>query len=180
LMPLEAPESGWVWVSVPLDEAIDLIVVGDVQTWYSHWYRAPGARRPEALRCVLADAGRCELCRAGYERRARYVLPVRQGGELRCVEFGRVQYPALCLLQECGGVVGSVLRVTRERPHKSAPIRLREIDRVVVPESERVDLTGYVSAIGLIQMRLLSDEAVRAATGTELRLVSGGKRDRTG
>ena len=179
-MALVAPETGWVWVSVPLDGAIDLVVVSEPETWFSHWYRAPGGRRAEALRCVLEERGACDLCRAGYERRARYVLAVELDGEVRLVEFGRVQFPALALLQELGGLVGARLRVTRERPVRNAPIRLREVAREVIAADRRHDIGGYVATLGLQQLRLLGSEATAVAGNPPLRLVDGNSRRSAG
>ena len=161
-MALEAPETGFVWLVVPINEAIDLTVVGELHTWWTHWYRGPLCRSAMAVRCVLAERGECDWCRAGYERRARYVFPARVGDDVRLVELGRVQYPSLVGLIQFHGWIGQRLRLVRERPVKNAPISVRRLGHEVVTEESTVDCSGVVSSLGLSQLRFLTGEGALA------------------
>lgn len=154
-MPLEAPDEGWVWVTVPLDRALEVTVIGECHTWYTHWVKQPGERRPVAVRCVLTERGSCDWCRAQYDRRARYVLPVDVDGQVRALELGRVQYPALAGIEEFGGLLGARIVLARERPVRNAPIGVRLACRVQVPMEQRRDVSGLVAALGMVQLRLL-------------------------
>ena len=175
-MALVAPEDGWVWISVPAAECLDVLVVGEIHTWWSHWYRAPGEKRAAAMRCVLDERGKCDLCRAGYERRARYVFPVEHDAQVRLVELGRVQFPALAMLEQFGEVVGARLRLVRERPVQNAPIQVRKVGAEIVPPERRHDVEGFVATLGVVQLRLFGEEATHDGKGASLRIVEGKRR----
>lgn len=157
-MALEAPEEGWVWLQVPLSESVDVVVVGDVETWHTHWYRGPLCKGSIAVRCVKEERGVCEWCRAGYERRARYVFPVRVDEDVRLVELGRVQYPALSGIVQFERWLGSRLRLVRERPVKNAPIQLRRIGAEVLPEEAVIDISQVVAGLGMSNLRMLDNQ----------------------
>jgi hypothetical protein len=156
-MPLEQPETGWVWLRIPVDECVECVIIGEAQTWWTHWYKPHGSRWPTALRCVAYEAPTgCDWCRAGYERRTRYVIPVTHEGHQRLLELGRVQYPALCAIESLGQQwVGSVLRLARERPHRNAPVTVRRIGHTHVSLETQVDIAEHVKGLGRRELRLL-------------------------
>lgn len=153
-MALEMPESGFVWLKVPLQGEVLVTVVGEIHTWWSHWQRMPGSRATQAVRCQQALGVACAWCDAGFDRRARYVFPVRVDGEVRVVEVGRVQYPTLKLLVG-EGWLGRVIRLKRAYAAKNAEIVLFPVRRESVSEEAQVDVEEFVSRLGVGQMKLL-------------------------
>lgn len=172
-MPLVAPEEGFVWLQVPLHEPVDVVVLGELHSWWTHWYRGPLCRGSIAVRCVFEERASCDWCRAGYEKRVRYVFPVRADDELRVVELGRVQYPALAAIVEFGEWCGSRLRLVRERPVKNAPIQLRKVGREVVPAEAQVDLTGFVAGLGQVNLRMLDNQGALGSVDSPGRQSNG-------
>lgn len=161
-MPLVAPEEGWVWLSVPLHECVDVVVLGEIHSWFTHWYRGPQCRGSLAVRCVKEERGDCDWCRAEYQRRVRYVFPVRVDDQVRCCELGAPQYPSLSAISTFERWVGSRLRLARERPVKNAPILVRRIGEEVVPPEAVVDCSGLVAGLGLSNLRMLDVSRVLA------------------
>jgi len=104
---------------------------------------------------LLDELGACEWCRHGYDRRTRYVLPVRVGDTTRVIEMGRVQYPALAAAEAFGGLIGCVLICTRERPTRNAPIVVRVARREHVSAECIVDIQGFVNSLGRTEARAL-------------------------
>jgi hypothetical protein len=156
-MALERPEQGYVWLRVPLEGDVHVTIVGAIHTWWSHWHRPPGGRTQQAVRCVRSVGVACAWCDAGFERRARYVLPVRVDGELRVLELGRVQYSNLSLVANSpDGEVGAKLRLWRPYRARNAEIMVMPCGREHVSEEARVDLTDYVSQLGLTQLKMLT------------------------
>lgn len=154
-MPLVAPEEGWVWLSVPLNESVDIVVLGEIHHWFTHWYRGPQCRGSVAVRCVKEERGECDWCRAEYAQRVRYVFPVRADDQVRLCELGAPQYPSLLAITTFDRWVGSRLRLVRERPVKNAPILVRRIGEEVVPPEAVVDCSGLVAGLGLSNLRML-------------------------
>lgn len=157
-MSLVAPEEGWVWLSVPLSEAVDVTVVGELHSWFTHWYRGPLCKQALAVRCVREERGCCDWCTAGYDRRVRYVFPVQHEGDVRLVELGRVQYPALASITQFNRWIGCRIRLVRERPVKNAPIQVRRVGEELVSSEAQVDCSGYVAALGMTNLRMLDSQ----------------------
>lgn len=157
-MALVAPEEGFVWLQVPLHESVDVVVLGELHSWFTHWYRGPLCRGSIAVRCVFEERGTCDWCKAGYEKRVRYVFPVRLDDEVRVVELGRVQYPALAALMQFHVWTGSRLRLVRERPVKNAPIQLRRVGEERIPPEAVVDCSQLVASLGLSNLRMLDNQ----------------------
>lgn len=153
-MALEMPESGFVWLKVPLQGEVRCTVVGEVHTWWSHWQRMPGGRGVQAVRCARAVGVACAWCDAGFPRRARYVFPVRVEGEVRVVEVGRVQYPTLKLLV-AEGFTGRVLRLKRTHAAKNAEIQMFPAGKEHVSDESLVCCEEFVSNLGVGQLKLL-------------------------
>src|SRR6266478_3776787 len=137
-MPLEVPESGFVWLHVPRKEPVDVVVVSDIHTWHAHFVRVPGMKGARAARCLRADGGSCQFCIAEIGRRARYVVAVKVGESVRLVEFGRVQYPQLSLIYNGGRWLGSRLRLAREWDAANARISITFLGREVVTSEVEV------------------------------------------
>lgn len=148
-MPLERPEPGFVWLHVPRKGSVDVVVCGELYTWWAHWAVIPGTRRQEAVRCARADGGICAWCDGDYGRRARYVFPVRVGDAVRLVELGRVQYSSLAMVWEEGRWIGARFRLEREWDAANARIRVTYVGREVLSEEVQVDISEYVSTLGL-------------------------------
>lgn len=172
-MPLVAPEEGWVWLTVPLNEAVDVVVLGELHSWHTHWYRGPLCRGSIAVRCVFEERGQCDWCRANYERRVRYVFPVRCEDELRVVELGRVQYPALAAAVQFHTWLGLRLRLVRERPVKNAPIQLRVVGQERIPPEAVVDVSTFVGSLGLSNLRMLDNQGALGQIDAPGRNVNG-------
>lgn len=153
-MALESPEAGFIWGKVPLEGDLVITVVGDIQTYWSHWDRVPGRGPAQMVRCARAEGVACAWCDAGYPRRARYVFPALLDGELRVWEMGRVQFPTLKLLA-AEGWLGRVLRIRRAFRAKNAEILVFPAGRQSVGEEVVCDVSDFVAALGQGQMRLL-------------------------
>lgn len=154
-MPLERPEPGYVWLHVPRKEAVDLVVVGEVHSYWSHWTGTPGGRQTQSVRCVRQEAGNCAWCEQGYEARVRYVFPALVGDDLRLVELGRVQYPMLAMLVQESGWIGRKLKLVREWDAKNARIQIRPAGKGHVSAEQVVDLEDFVANLGVGQLKLL-------------------------
>lgn len=166
-MALNAPEEGFVWLTVPLHESIDVVVIGDVESWYTHWYRGPGSKNTIAVRCVKEEVGECVWCTGEFQQRVRYVFPVRFDDQVRLIELGRVQYPALVAIYTFERWIGSRLRLVRERPVKNAPIQLRRVGEEVVPAEAVVDCSELVKGLGRANLRMLYSNGALDAVQTE-------------
>lgn len=147
-MPLEAPETGFVWLHVPRREPVDVVVVSDVHTWFAHFVRVPGLKGCRAARCLKQDGAECSFCAAEIGRRARYVFAVRAGDATRLVELGRVQYPTLSMIYEGGRWVGSRLRLAREWDAVNARIAVAFLGREVISDEVAVEIGDYVASLG--------------------------------
>lgn len=154
-MALEAPESGYVWLHVSHREAVDVVVVGEVHTWWTHWTGFPGGKLSQAVRCVRAEVGECAWCEAAHERRARYVIPVMLGEDLRLLEVGRVQYPILSLLVQEPGWIGRRLKIAKSDARKNATITLRPVGREHVSAEMVIDIEDFVYDLGRGQLALM-------------------------
>lgn len=159
-MPLERPELGYTWLQVPLDRALQVVILGDVYAWDSHWYRPQGYKGPQAVRCRRREAGECRFCELKFEIRKRYVFPVRvddEAREVRVVELGRVQYPVMEVVYEMHGWVGCKLVLARERPARNAPIHVRHVReyKEIVPREAQVDVEGFAREQGLPMLRYI-------------------------
>lgn len=154
-MALEKPEPGYVWLHVPRKEAVDVVMCGEIHSWWSHWTGVPGGRQSQAVRCVKRELGDCAWCAVGHEARVRYVFPVLLGADLRLVELGRVQYATLSLLVQEGSVIGRKLKLVREWDAKNAPIQVVPLGRSHVSREQLVDLAEVVDGLGRGQLALM-------------------------
>lgn len=145
---LIAPEPGWLWVHPPLQGELRGTICGLVRCYESHWYRPAGGKVPRAVRCVRREAGECDWCSAGYERRVRYVLPLAMEQGVRLVELSRTVYTLLSMIREGGGEVGRKVIITRERPFKNAPLLLVPGGREHVSAEQVVDIADFVRGLG--------------------------------
>lgn len=157
-MGLVAPEEGHVWWTCPLQDGQEVVVCGELHSWFTHWYRGPLCRGSIAVRCVREERGDCDWCTAQYERRVRYVFPILVEGDCRVVELGRVQYPSLCSIMAFHDWVGARLWLVRERPQKNAPIKVRRVGQEIIRPDQLVDLTTFVQGLGLSNLRMLDNQ----------------------
>lgn len=153
-MALEAPEAGWVWLHVPRRDPVDVIVLGDICTWWAHFTRPNGGKRTVAVRCVAGGPEGCSWCAAEVGRKARYVFPVKTGEVTRLVELGRVQYATLAMIYDAGRWVGSRLRLRREWDAVNARIAVDFLGREHLSEELWLDCSDYVSSLGLAEYRM--------------------------
>lgn len=161
-MPLDRPEEGWVWLHVPRREGVEVVVLGDIHTWWAHFARVPGLRAAKAVRCLKADGAPCEWCDREIGRRARYVFPVRAGDVPRLVELGRVQYPELSMIYGAGRWLGARLRLEKEWDAPNARIRVTYLGREVITTEAEVDVGVYVSQLGFQELRTIKPPMVGA------------------
>lgn len=154
-MPLERPEAGWVWLHVPRREAVEVVVVSDIHTWWAHFVRVPGLRSARAARCLAADGLACQWCDDHVGRRARYVFAVRVGENLRLIELGRVQFPTLSMMYESGRWLGTRMELRREWDAANARIAVTPRGREVVTEEVTVDIGEFVAGLGMAEARQL-------------------------
>lgn len=154
-MPLERPEAGYVWLHVPLKEAVDVVIVGDVHTWYAHWGGVGGGRQNRGVRCLRNEGLACAWCASGQAPRARYVMPVHVGSDLRLVELGRVQYSMLSMLNDNGGLIGRRVRLVREWVAKNAPIQVRSLGREHLSDEQVIDLEEFVGCLGRAELAMV-------------------------
>lgn len=154
-MPLERPEAGYVWLHVPLKEAVDVVIVGDVHTWYAHWGGVGGGRQNRGVRCLRNEGLACAWCASGQAPRARYVMPVHVGSDLRLVELGRVQYSMLSMLNDNGGLVGRRVRLVREWVAKNAPIQVRPLGKEHLSPEQVIDLEEFVGCLGRAELAMV-------------------------
>lgn len=152
-MPLEAPESGFVWLHVPRRESVEVVVISDVHTWHAHFVRVPGLKGCRAARCLRADGGECQLCEEQIGRRARYVFAVRSGDAVRLVELGRVQYPVLAAIYDSGRWLGARLKLTKEWDAANARIAVIPCGREHVSAEVEVDIGDFVAGLGMAEAR---------------------------
>lgn len=170
-MALVAPEDGFHFAKVPLTGVLRAVVIGEVHSFWSHWYRIHGTKRVVAVRCLRDIEDGCFWCEREFRRSVRYLLPVRIDGQPRVLEFGRVQYPALATIEAFGGLVGVELECGRESAYRNSPIQVRSVGRERVPPEAVVDLTAFVASVALrdskhyreveLERDLLSGERVR-------------------
>lgn len=156
-MALERPEAGWVWLHVPRREPVDVVVLGDICTWWAHFVRAaPGLKKVSAVRCGRSDAGAdCAWCAAEVGHRARYVFPCRAGESVRLVELGRVQYSTLAMVYESGRWIGRRLRLRREWDAVNARIVVEVLGVEVVSPESVLDCSEYVAGLGASEARMI-------------------------
>jgi hypothetical protein len=154
-MALEQPEAGYVWLHVPRREAVDVVMCGEIHSWWSHWTGTPGGRQSQAVRCVRREVGECAWCAVGHEHRVRYVFPALLGADLRLVELGRVQYATLSLLVQEGSVIGRKLKLVREWDAKNAPIQVVPLGRAHVSREQIVCIEDHVAQLGRGQLALM-------------------------
>ena len=152
-MPLERPEPGITWLHVPLSGSVEVVVVGDIHTWHTHWTGAQGGRRNNAVRCVRGDGLFCAWCEAQIGRRARYVFPVLKDGKPNLVEFGRVQYNTLALLYDVKPWLGKRLRISRTHAAKNAEILIDYVGREVITPEMEMDIADIVDTLGRDNLR---------------------------
>lgn len=160
-MPLEAPETGFVWLHVPRREPVDVVVVSDIATWWAHFVRVPGLKAARAARCLKADGLECSFCAQEVGRRARYVFAVRTGEAVRLVELGRVQYPTLSMIYDGGRWLGSRLRLAREWDAANARIAVSFLGREAISPEVEVQVGEYVAGLGQAEARAFKVPAVR-------------------
>lgn len=172
-MPLEAPESGFVWLHVPRRDPVDVVVVSDVHTWFAHFVRVPGLKGARAARCLKADGGECAFCSQEIGRRARYVFAVRMGDATRVVELGRVQYPTLAMIYDGGRWVGSRLRLAREWDAANARIAVSYLGREAVSAEVILDIADFVAGLGQAEARSMRPPVVGVSIPPSERLPSG-------
>lgn len=155
-MPLDRPEAGWVWLHVPRREPVEVVVVGDVCTWWAHFHKPiANSKQVRAIRCVAADGAPCAWCDAEIGRRARYVFPVRVADAVRLVELGRVQYPLLAVLYDSGRWVGRRIKLRREWDAANARISLEPVGFEVITSEVQVDCADYVGTLGAAEARTI-------------------------
>lgn len=153
-MALEKPEAGWVWLHVPRKEPVEVVVAGDVCTWWAHFVRShPALKGVKGVRCGRADGGSCAWCDADVGRRARYVFPVYAGDVPRLVEFGRVQYPVLSMLYDSGRWVGRRLRLKKEWDAANARIGVEPCGFETLTTERELDCSDYVATLGAAEAR---------------------------
>lgn len=164
-MALERPEAGYVWLHVPLREAVEVVIVGEVHSWWMHW-AAVDRKARRGVRCARREHLACALCEGGQAPRVRYVLPVHVAGALRLVEVGRVQYSTLAMMEENGGLVGRRCVVVREYAAKNAAIVLRPAGRETVSAEQVVDISEFVGQLGRIELAAVQPATLRGDGGS--------------
>lgn len=147
-MPLIKPESGVLFLKVPLSEPVIATVVGEAHSYQVHWVKTRGRREQLAARCQMSDGKPCAICADAKGWKARYVLPVRVEGELRIVELGKPQWGWLEVQDVMGSWVGTRVRIGRERPAKNAVITITTVGREHVSEELRFDAAGIAATEG--------------------------------
>lgn len=154
-MPLERPETGYVWQHVPLSQAVECVIVGEVHSWWAHWVGNRGGKQNRGIRCVRPESVACAWCAGGHVPRVRYVLPILVGTDLRLIELGRVQYTILSMMQESGGLVGRRIVVVREWAAKNAPIQVRPAGQERLSPEQVVCVEQFVSQLGRHELAII-------------------------
>jgi hypothetical protein len=154
-MALERPEAGYVWLHVPLRDSVDVVITGEVHSWWAHWGGSSGGKQNRGVRCLRREDLACAWCASGQVPRVRYVLPVRVGSDLRLVELGRVQHTMLALLDQTGGLIGRRVRLVREWAAKNAPIQVVSQGREHLSPEQLIDLEEFVSNLGRAELAMV-------------------------
>lgn len=147
-MALIKPESGVLFLRVPLAEAVIATVVGEAHSYQTHWVGLRGFKQRMAARCQMSDEKPCAICADGNGWKARYMLPVRVDGELRVLELGKPQWGWLEVQDALGSWVGARIRVGRERAQKNGVITVTTVGREHVSPELVFSCAGMAAAEG--------------------------------
>jgi hypothetical protein len=172
---MEAPESGTLFVHVPLSEPMFAVVVGLPASYRVHWVPSGKSRRYRPVRCVGGDGESCVACNRGHAYNVRYLVPVRQGVAdhrwldtgrsegrpvvleldpiVRMLEIGRPQYYFVSVRELRRDWIGCEVHLWRKSPHKNGEIKIAKIGAQEVPDDDQLDAETAAAVEGLAQYR---------------------------
>ena len=169
---IDAPELGYPWVRVPLDQPLHVTIAGEPESYHVHWVRPAPGRPPTPVRCIQRDGDNCTLCAAGVGHRVRYVLPVLHDGTPKLLELGSQQYPWLVSKETSirlhasdhhpeGQWPGHQIILGRDRPVKNAEIWVRNTGWSRISPEQVITIAGIVSTLGREQLATYRREQAR-------------------
>lgn len=147
-MPVERPEPGYQWLRVPVKGEVVVTVIGECWCWWCHWTGGKSRRLNRAVRCLRSDGAECAWCQAGYTRNCRYVLPVLDGDRRLLVEFSKVVYPVLSMLEDAGGLPGRRIRLVRAQECKNGRIDIEPVGKGHYSPEQAWDIQAIVRELG--------------------------------